>query len=189
MHGQLAPRRIIACSLVQVYLTVAPLTAAVAQEQQLLPEPGARVRITCPELGIEKQQATLQALRGDSLVLVADSAMACPLASVTRLEAYAGQKSRVGKGALWGGVIGGVLGAFAGLTWANICESDNLCADCEWGVPVGFAAVGVAGALIGAAVGALEGPTERWEEIPLDQLRVSFVPGRDEFVLGVSIAF
>jgi len=31
--------------------------------------------------------------------------------------------------------------------------------------------------------------TDRWEEVPLDQLRVSFMPRRDGFVLGFTVAF
>ena len=51
----------------------------------------------------------------------------------------------------------------------------------------------VAGALLGAGVGAVVGyfiKTDRWEEISLDRLRVSFAPQRDGgFVLGLSVEF
>jgi hypothetical protein len=56
-------------------LLVVPLITAVAQEQPPPLEPGTRVRVTAPELGIEKQQATFQALSGDTLAVTADSAM------------------------------------------------------------------------------------------------------------------
>ena len=69
-------------------------------------------------------------------------------------------------------------------------------ADCTsecWGT-VGTAAIGagvvsVAGAMVGIVVGALI-KTERWEEVPFDQLRVSFVPQRDgRLGIGLSVRF
>ena len=53
---------------------------------------------------------------------------------------------------------------------------------------MGVVAVGAVGAGIGAGIGALS-KTDKWEEVPLDQLRVSIVPRRDGFALGFSVAF
>jgi len=47
-------------------LVVLSLNTATAQDGSSTLEPGARVRITVPDLGIEKQQATVQALPIDS---------------------------------------------------------------------------------------------------------------------------
>ena len=116
------------------FLLVVPLTATSAQERQPPLEPGTRVRVTAPSLGMNKQEATFEAWRGDTLVVTTDLELSCPLASIGRLEAYGGRKSRAGKNALWGGVIGVVVGAVLGIAWADICESQNLVADCEWGV-------------------------------------------------------
>jgi hypothetical protein len=44
------------------------------------------------------------------------------------------------------------------------------------------------GALLGALFGALI-RTDRWEEVPLDQFRVSVMPRRDGIALGVSVRF
>ena len=56
---------------------------------------------------------------------------------------------------------------------------------------VAGAAVGIGA--VGAVVGALAGAftkTDRWEEVPLDRLRVSFVPQRDGgFGVGLSVSF
>jgi len=50
-----------------------------------------------------------------------------------------------------------------------------------------------AGALLGTVTGLVVGTItsgERWEEVPLDQLQVSFVPQRDgRFALGLSVRF
>ena len=54
---------------------------------------------------------------------------------------------------------------------------------------IGGAGLGALGAGIGAIVGALI-KTDRWEEVPLDRLRVSFVPQRGgRFALGLSVRF
>jgi hypothetical protein len=54
----------------------------------------------------------------------------------------------------------------------------------------GAAMIGLmGGALIGASVGTFI-RTDKWGEVPLDQLRVSLAPQRDgRFGLGLSVAF
>jgi hypothetical protein len=51
---------------------------------------------------------------------------------------------------------------------------------------------GLAGGVLGAGLGALIGlaiPAEKWEEVSLNELRVTLVPQRDGFGLGISVAF
>ena len=146
---------------------------------------GDTVRITAPDLGIEKQQATFQALHGDTLVVTADSTVYCPLGSVTRFDVYRGRKSTVGKNALWGGVIGGALGL--GLSIAIAADCDDCLRSDAWAILTAMG--GGIGAGIGAGIGLISSRTDRWEEVPLDQLRVSFVPRREGFALGLSVAF
>ena len=166
-------------------LLVLPLTTAVAQQQPLSLEPGARVRITAPYLGIKKQAATFQALRGDTLVVMADSTMRCPLAAVTRLDVYRGRKSHPWRGAAVGAAVGGV-GALA-VTVAACSTEEFDCSNKSY--PAAAVGVGIlGGGLIGLGIGALT-KTDRWEEVPVDQIRVSFVPRRDGFALGFSVAF
>ncbi|MDH3457542.1 MAG: hypothetical protein OER90_11955 [Gemmatimonadota bacterium] len=167
-------------------LVLAPLTDAIGQDQPL--QPGQRVHVTVPTLGIKKQAATFEALRGDVLVVVADSAMNCPLSSVSRLEVSRGRKSNAVKGLAIGSVAGVVVGAVLGVV-ASTGSGETLC---YWGTvecgASGAAAFGVFGGLVGLGIGALS-KTERWEEVPLDRLRVSIVPQRDGFGIGASIAF
>lgn len=73
----------IVTSLLPLPLLV-PLASLSAQAPLSL-EPGARVRITAPDCGVEKQTATLEALQGGMLVL--DGAD-CPLASVAKLDPW-----------------------------------------------------------------------------------------------------
>ncbi len=167
-------------------LLVLPLTTALAQQQPPPLEPGARVRITAPDLGIEKQEATFQALRGDTLAVTADSAMALSLSSVTRLDVYRGQKSNLLLGMGIGFAAGAGLGAL--MDAAVDCEEDFDFSDES--TCVGFAPAGgaVGGLLVGTTAGLLI-KSDRWEEVPLDRLRVSLVPRRDGFALGLSVAF
>ena len=55
--------------------------------------------------------------------------------------------------------------------------------------PLAATLIVVGFALGGAVAGALLMRGERWEGIPLDQLRVSLPPQRDGIALGVSVRF
>jgi len=163
-----------------------PFTSLSAQEQPPI-EPGSRVRVSAPDLAMHRQVATLEAWRGDTLVLARPWTMDCPLASVTRLEVSQYRKSNCGKGALIGGGIGVAVGALIGAMWTE--EGDLGCTDRAACVGLGAAALGVTGGLIGLGIGALS-KTERWEEVPLDQLRASLAPPHDRRLgIGLSVAF
>jgi hypothetical protein len=103
---------------------------------------------------------------------------------VSRLEVHAGQKSHV-----WAGVVGGFLiGAGVG---ALVNSNNEGCLEildesgCTWiGAGVGGLALGLVGAVVGSVI-----KTDRWEEVPLGQLRVSVVPQRDGLALGVTVSF
>lgn len=171
-------------------LVLAPLTDALAQELPL--RPGRRVRVTAPTIGIKKQAATFDALRGDMLVVVADSTMDFPLASVTRLDVYAGRQGHARRGAgigfLAGVSVGGVIGYFYCTAGTGDCLDSSSDQGAELQL-IGPLAIGaVAGTLLGAAVGALI-KTDKWEQVPLDRLRVSVVPTRSGFGIGASFAF
>jgi len=164
-------------------LLVLPLTAVVAQEAPPPLEPGTRVRVTAPD--IDKYDGTLQAMRGDTLTV---DTLRIAVESVTRLDVYRGQKSRVGKGALWGGVVGAVVGGVLGGIAMGICSGSST-EECGLFIPLGALGGGALGAGIGAGIGAIAGPSDRWADVPLDQIRVSLVPRRDGFALGFAVAF
>jgi hypothetical protein len=171
-----------------VALALFPFATPAAQEQAPPPEPGTRVRVTAPALGIEGQEATFEALRGDTLVVEADTALQCALGSVTRFEVHRGEIAHTGKGLWIGGLTGFAAGVLLGPATVECCVT----CDCgeeklKRGVIGGAIGLGV-GMVAGAVVGTLM-KTDRWEEVPLDQLHVSFVPGRDGFALGISVAF
>ena len=178
-------------------LAVAPFSAVTAQE----PPPvkvGDRVRVTAPNLGINKRTGVLQVVGDDTLVV---DTMRLALASMTRLEVSRGWKRHTGKAVRYGLVLGFVAGGLLGEHTNEPpppCEG-KFCSTFDPDLPntldrVARTLIGAGiGAGIGAAAGALVGfaiKTEQWEEAPLDQLRVSFAPQRDgRFALGLSVRF
>ncbi len=160
-------------------LAVAPLTRVTAQELPPI-KVGDRVRVTAPD--VNKYDGTLQAMRGGALTV---DTLRITVASVTRLDVHRGRKLSVPGGILGflgGAVVGGAAAWFA-------FQDDQGAPTCTNEIPfcplvIGAVAVG------GAAIGALVGRTDRWEEVPLDQLRVSVIPQHDgRFGLGLSFAF
>jgi hypothetical protein len=141
------------------------------------------VRVTAPDLGLRMQEATFEGLRGDTLVVTAYSTTRrCPLASVTQLEVSQGKKGRV----LQGLGLGFVLGAGAGAAAGAAADCGDVDAVCTWG---GAGLGAGTGLLIGAlAVAATR--SERWEEVPLDRLRLQIAPQPNgRFGLGAWIRF
>ncbi|NIM51536.1 MAG: hypothetical protein GTN62_12050 [Gemmatimonadales bacterium] len=166
-------------------LLVLPFATTAARAQAPTLEPGARVRVTVPHLGLTRHAATFETLRGDTLVVVADSVIYCTLASVTRLDAHQGRRGHPAQGALIGLAVGAVAG---GVTGAVGCGTSWWCTT-QKGVSLGAVIGGLTGALLGTGIGALI-KTDRWEQVPLDRLRVSVLPQRDgRSVFAVSIAF
>ncbi len=162
-------------TLAAAALVVATSAPLAAQGRALYPkgrgeegpvEPGARVRVTAPDLGINKYTGVLEGVVGDTLAV---DTLRLPLASVTRFEVHRGRKSRVGRGAL----IDIGAAAFSG---SCIFEGSDPC-------PVGGALMGAGllvlpGLLVGTVVGALS-KTDRWEAVPLGRIRVTFTPVRN----------
>ena len=144
---------------------------------------GSRVRVTAPECGLSGQAATFRALRADTLVLETTE---CPLASVTRLDVSRGQKSH----ALLGAGIGLAAGALGAVVFCEVVEKGG----CELAYDDNAT---LKAALIVSAIGAVAGgivgyfiKTDRWEEVPLERLRVSLAPqGDGGFALGFSVRF
>ena len=176
-------------------LAVVPLLIPLqfTSAQQVPPiETGSRIRVTAPALGVDKLVGTSVEADATRIRVQADdqaAPMTISLTDVTRLEVSQGRKSNALKGLGIGALIGAPIGAVLGVL-ASEGSGENLCTGTTVAcAAVGAAAVGVAGALVGLGVGALI-KSERWEEVPLDRLRVNIVPLRDgRFALGLSVAF
>ncbi len=170
-------------SMLTVSLLV-PLAALSAQEPPPI-EAGSRIRVTAPAAGADKLVGTWLDSDGVELRVQTEeqpSPLTISLADVTRLEVSNGRKSKWLIGAGIGAVGGAVLGAALGANMqGDFSDSDKRI--------IAATGLGLAGALVGGLVGS-QIKTERWEEVPLDRLRVSIVPLRDgRFALGLSVEF
>ena len=150
--------------------------------------PGTRVRITAPSAGADRLIGTVVPSPIDTLMVrpaARMTAVAIPLASVTRLEVRFGQKSHL----LLGAAIGFVAGAASlGIGSAVVCKRED--SDCAKYQTVSLTALG---GLSGGAVGALLGSfirTDRWDRVPLERLSVGLVPLRGGgFRIGMVVGF
>jgi hypothetical protein len=176
-------RAVVPLVAVSMLLTVGGLNA---QQSRAIPS-GQRVRVTAPDCDLRKQRANLDGWRGDTLVL---GMVYCPLASVARLEVNRGSSGHAAIGLL----VGWFVGAVIGYSTADECpanEQYGLRRMSCFGHIDPWAAM-VLGSVVGAGLGTVIGAfikTDRWEEVRLDRLRVSFAPQRDGFAFGVSFAF
>ncbi len=185
-------------------LAFTPLASATAQVR-----PGARVRVTrlpiCPPthttcVGRSPRQdvGTFVRWSDDTLLVLSNgNTLALPLDAVTRLDVSRGRKTNTGKGAEIGFLLGGVVGAVIGYasyeecvpqgprSWS--CIGPNFGSE---GAALGGALLGgLGGGVVGALIGA-SSKTDRWQEVPLDRVRVSLGPQRDgRFGLGASVRF
>ncbi len=181
-----------------------PLASATAQV------PGARVRVThlpiCPAdlcVGprpVRRRTGVFVAYERDTLMLSGgprSDQLAVPLTSITKLEVHRGQQPRghtalraVGglvSGAALGAAMVGGIGLFIHFTF-NPFDKDLSELELEKDM-LEFAVVGGALGMIGGILMA-RGLVDRWEEVPLDRLRVSFGPQRDgRFGFGASVRF
>ena len=184
-------------------LAFVPLASATAQVPV---RPGERVRVThqpiCPAgticLGPSPRQrsvGTFLAWKADSLVVQSNGdTLSVPVNLVTRLDVSRGRNTNTTEGAGIGFLLGGFVGAVIGLTSYEKCESQGAFSCIGPGGPEIYAlGAAVIGGLGGVVVGALIGSaieSERWEEVPLDRLRVSLGPQRDgRFGFGASVRF
>ncbi len=171
-------------TLVAAALLLTTSSPLAAQEAPV--EPGARVRVTAPDLGINKYTGMLEGVEGDTLVV---DTLRLPLASVTRLEVHSGQKSRAGRGALIGAAAGVVSGAIIGAVACSGSCLGEAGSRPAVGAALGAIALVLPGLLVGTVAGALI-KTDRWEDVPLKRIRVGPTPeGGLAFVVSIRIAF
>jgi hypothetical protein len=176
-------------------LVFTPLASATAQVR-----PGARVRVTghfcqpfysnCAGGRPEHVVGRFVAWKSDTLVVQSNGdTVQVALMNVTRLDLHMGRKAHTAKGAGIGFLVGGAVGALIALTSFG-CDEQCIIG---WGPGIAAFAGVLFGGLGGLVPGALIGgftKTDRWQEVPLDRVRVSFVPQRDgRFGLGASVRF
>ncbi len=158
-----------------------------AQQSQSI-QSGQRVRITAPGCGMHQRVTAFEEFGGRKLLLTTAT---CPLDSVTMAEVSRGRKSRVLDGMAIGFVSGVVIGAGYGVTYCVVGGCNVAYTVLVGGFGMLFGAPpGLALGVLGGIVATLAVPGERWEEVPLDRLRVSVAPQRDgRFALGLTYRF
>jgi hypothetical protein len=162
-------------ALLAAVLLLAPSVDVLAQRARPV-APGDRVRITAPSIVGERLVGTLAELRPEALLLEPEDsveAVLLPLAAVNKLELSRGKGSKIGRGALAGGLFGAGVGLVVGI--AALGEDGG-------GFHIGVGEV-IRGTLVlgglGAGMGMLlevAAPGERWETVPLDRIPVSLEP-------------
>ena len=167
--------------------TLAIPARAVAQGT-LWVTPGAKIRVTAPTLGLSEQVGRVRETRGDTLVLLTDVMrgghlrtdtvhLAMPM--VTKLDVRTGGRSHW----LEGAGIGFALGAVIGVASGDDPSSQLLAANAgQKAIGIG-SLLGIVGAVVGKGI-----KSDRWSEVPLDQIRPRLVAQQDGVGVGVSIA-
>ena len=134
---------------------------------------GTRVKVSAPEISTTPVIGTVRALDAKSLTVDVSGRtepLAVPRDRIRRLEVSTGRRSR------WtGALIGGLLGAAAGAALGNSTASKNAY-DVKSADQAGGAVLGL---LVGAGIGALIPPGERWQDVSSSRYRVSFAPRVD----------
>lgn len=190
---------------VMLLVSLVTTSDSIAAQRNQPFETGELLRITAPACGIEEQIARYLRLYRDTLTVQADSQLALPVAGVTRLDVSRGVSNRTTLAGIAAGAFAGVLIGIA----AAPDEDSNLAggAPRETAVAQARPSIGsagshaisgavvgpIAGAFIGGFLGGLVGKAvrqHRWEEVPLDRLRVSIAPRSDgSAVFGLTVSF
>ncbi len=159
---------------------------------------GTRVRISASEVSSDRLVGEVSSLGDDTVTLRLDESMALqpvPLASVERIEVSRGFARGNPVLILAGAAIGTAVGvAVAVPIWSEDCdEQAQVRVSCDLNHMGAVMAIIVhmsVGAIAGWLVGVPFFKTERWKQVPLDKLRVSFAPQRDgRFAFGLSVRF
>jgi|GEM_PF-2380968 len=169
-----------------ICLLLAVATAAFAADPPSL-EPGAWVRATVVDttggkeksrdvtgtvVSLDSTTITIDGTYADSSTEISsstDSTIEIPRDNITSLETRV-QKSKKGKGALIGLGAGVALGVMSGLASGDDSPDQLI----SWSAGTKAAVGGVFWGLLGALIGSLASPGDKWQEIPENKVQLSF---------------
>jgi hypothetical protein len=173
-------------------LSLLLLTPAVLPAQEGTPlRPGSRVQVHLADPTPRLVRGTLVSAEADSVLLLKDGGrdtLAFSTAGVTQVDTTAGRRTRTGHGAL----LGGGIGAAAGLGLALAATAEGCSGFCTDPSPGEIGAVTLILGGVGAAVGALIGSathTDRWLPASTPRMAIGVAPtiGRPGIALTLHI--
>lgn len=163
-----------------------------ADEQGTLPvNVGSRVWLLAPASIEGRVKGTVQHVDDKSITLTMENltSLAVPRSSITHLEVSTGQKRQWVKGMLIGAIVESAGLAATAQIEQGCSGFSNANGPCFHSRAEALGVGLVAGALVGAAIGALF-KTDRWSAVPLEHVRVSLAPTRRGGAqLALSVAF
>jgi hypothetical protein len=141
--------------------------------------PGMRVRILAPGISPSKVVGTINRVDDQSVTIDVPGRaepVSVPREKIARVDVSSGRRSRWVDAAIGAGIVaaGGALACSASETKHSIVNNSDTTAACA-----------LVGALLGAGIGAVIPPGERWNEMPATRYRVGFAPRPDH---GVDLA-
>jgi hypothetical protein len=141
--------------------------------------PGMRVRILTPGISPSKVVGTINSVDDQSVTIDVPGRaepVSVPREKIARVDVSSGRRSRWVDAAIGAGIAaaGGALACSASETKHSIVNNSDVTAGCA-----------LVGALLGAGIGAVIPPGERWNEMPATRYRVGFAPRPDH---GVDLA-
>ena len=170
-----------ALSMAAVWLAAVFAAAPCTAQDNVVPLPGPRLRVTAPTVAPKAVVGTLLESTEREIVLLESGSGRTPIprTAITRLERSQGRHGHAIKGLIIGAVAGAVV-------LSAINAQDPETGETQEYFLVALVGAGL-GALPGAGVGALV-KTERWAELPFANLRVTVAPIPNQGV-GVRVAW
>ena len=188
-------------SLIIAFVALLPILQLSAQQPTL--ERGAQVRVHAHSGQQTPLVGTIVEADSQSMLVLTDTShVQIDFSSISRLEmSSTGMRTsrvlkRGGVGLLVGVAGGALVGPLFLSTdcWGSFVDPGKFggCMDDFTSGSNRLRATGVfgvAGGIVGALVGALLERGERWQEIPIGQLRIGIAPDRNRLALGISVGF
>ena len=166
-----------------VFVALSCVVVAQVDAQQRVIEPGQRIRVTAFDSSIVRMTGVYSGVHDGIFEFVperSNTVRRVTMNSVTRIESFAGRRSNALNGAVAGFLPFALVGAV-------LYAADPGDESYTGGAALWYGIVsGAVGAIIGSVIGSLI-KTDRWEEVPRETLRVSFVA--QPAAVGIRIAF
>ncbi len=158
--------------------------ADLAAQQKTTVTPGSRIRASAPSVSSKPFVGDVVGWESDSLIVDArvwqkgtrlNQQVKVAMGSLTKLEVSRGRKSRFLQGLGYGFLVGAVTGTVIGAASGDDDPSQFFSMTAGEKAAVGAVSLGLLGGIVGGVIG-LSSPAEKWEEVPLDRLRVGPSP-------------